>query len=74
MDDLYVKNARSLNHNLLVGRITAIRQPTLRRYVEQLLSAPQVRLAVGEEIAYQANKPALVRSGSQPNLPQPLMY
>jgi len=72
MDDLYVKNAKALNHQLLASRIAAIRQPTIRRYVEQLLGAPHVRIAIAEEIAYRASKPALIRSGSQPNLPSPM--
>lgn len=69
MDDLYPKNAKTLNHVLMANRITAIRQPGLRRYVEQLLAAPAVRLAIADEIAHQINKPALMRSTSVPSLP-----
>jgi hypothetical protein len=48
MDEIYTKNARGINNQQLNFRITAIRTPTLKRYVDHLLGSPHSRLAISE--------------------------
>jgi hypothetical protein len=68
MDDLYIKNGRSINNQLLSIRITAIRSPILKRYVEHLLGSPQSRLTISEEINLQVNKSSPYKLSLQPHL------